>query len=210
MTPLMSPVVQDILSEVDRLGIQMHPSDDVSDRLRFRPRAAMPTELAKRITDNKPALLAWFRNKNLSDKTPVPQTPNRPESPSEGVLSVLSVSEPSRAMWCESELAMLAREGVDPSDLPMVSALKDVFADWDVAVVSIESTHGHGKWTRRRAGQLLRLVRQTDPLEAHDLWDTWRERIAICMIDGDLPLENAEEMALEELETVLHLRGSPR
>lgn len=126
----------------------------------------------------------------------------------------MSVSERAgvaRGLWSEDELAMLARAGTTPADLPLVSAVKDAFG---ATVVSIESTHGRGGWTRRRAAELIRDARRHEIRgqagEAVAMRDAWRERLAICTFDGGLTEDHAEQVALEELETMLYSKTRTR
>lgn len=47
-----------LLNELARLGIQLKAD---GERLRYAPRAALSAELAKRLREHKPAMLAYLR-----------------------------------------------------------------------------------------------------------------------------------------------------
>ena len=116
--PAIAPEVAAILAIVARSGIVLEPR---GDKLRYHPRSAMTQELAARIKANKAELLALLqRNDPLTatDKTPTPQRANSPHGTRSGVLSVLSVSEQGKGLWCEEELGLLAHAEKTPSDLP--------------------------------------------------------------------------------------------
>jgi hypothetical protein len=111
------------------------------------------------------------------------------------------VSERGKALWSEDELAMLARAGTTPADLPLVSAVKETFG---ATVVSVEPAYGRGGWARRQAAELIRDARRHSAGEAVAMRDAWRERLAVCTIDGGLTEDHAEQVALEELEKMLY------
>lgn len=200
-----------ILADVARRGITLQAG---AGKIRFRPRSAMTPDLAERIKAHRPALLALLSNPG-ADTTPKPDPASGRHGVESGVLSVVSVSEPperptaGRGLWSEDELAMLARAapGLTPVDLPLVSALKDAFADCGATVLSVEPAHGRGGWTRRRAAELIRDARRHEipgqASEAVTMRDAWRERLAVCTIDGGLTEDHAEQVALDELETML-------
>lgn len=209
-----TPDIAGILADVARRGITLQAH---AGKVRFRPRSAMTPDLAQRIKAHRPALLELLSNPGIpgsdttTDKTPTAAAPVGPHEQESGVLSVLSVSERQKAgrgLWSENELAMLARAGTTPADLPLVSAVKDTFADLGATVVSCESAHGRGGWTRRRAAELIRNARRRDIREktgeAVAMRDAWRERLAVCTIDGGLTEDRAEQVALDELETMLY------
>jgi hypothetical protein len=189
-----------ILADVARRGIELQAR---AGKVRFRPRSAMTPELARRIKAHRSALLAL-----LSDTTPAVNAATESDDTESGVLSVLSVSEretTGRGLWSEDELAMLARSvpGTTPADLPLVSAVKEIFIDFDMTLVSVESAHGRGGWTRRHAAELIRHARRHSADEAVALRDAWAERLAICIIDGELTGDIAEQVALTELKNML-------
>jgi len=204
--------VAGILADVARRGITLQAG---AGKIRFRPRSAMTPGLAQRIKTHRPALLAL-----LSDTTPPAAEPTGPHEAESKVASVVSVSEPpespttGRGLWSEDELAMLALAGTTPADLPLVSAVKDAFADFGATAVSVESAHGRGGWTRRRAAELIREARRHEIRgrsgEAVAMRDAWRERLAVCTIDGGLTEGHAEQVALDELETMLYSKISMR
>jgi hypothetical protein len=78
-----------------------------------------------------------------------------------------------------------------------VNLIADVFGS-----VSIEAIEGDGSMTpRQRAADVMRQVRQSDRPRSRALRDGWRERMAICVVDGGLDEHGAELVAVAELET---------
>jgi len=154
--------VAGILAEVARSGLTLRGS---AGKVRYRPRSGMTPAPAQRIKVHRSALLA--------DTTPPNNATTRPDAQESRVSSVVSVSERakhSRGLWSEDELALLARAGSTPADLPLVSAVKDAFADGPGAgttVISAEVSHGSGGWARRRAAEL---IRDTEGIRSTILW----------------------------------------
>lgn len=198
-----------ILEEAARRGITLQAH---AGKVRFCPRSAMTPDLAERIKAHRSALLALLSGAGIpaSDTTPTADNATGPGDGESGVSSVVSVSERGKALWSEDELAMLARAGTAPADLPLVSAVKDTFAEFGATVVSIELAHGRGGWTRRRAAGLIRHARKRSDGEAVAMRDAWDERLAICTIDGGLTEDHAEQVALDELETMLYSKTRTR
>lgn len=191
-----TPEVQAILADARRRGLTLQADHG---KLLFRPRSAMTPDLAERIKAHRLALLSL-----LSDTTPTKRTPNATHEPKSGVSSVVSVSERSKALWSEDELAMLGRAGKTPADLPLLMDVKDAFAEYGATVVSITTkTHGCGSEARRLAGKLIREARRRDRGEAVAMRDAWAERLAVCTIDGGFSEDHAEQVALKELQTML-------
>ena len=201
MTPAHPPIV-----DTTRAGILLIAE---GDGLRDKALRPIPTELAERIKANKPALLTLLRVDNALDKTPTPDAPTCPDRPESGVSSVVSVSEckqPSHGLWGEEELALFAKAGTTPAQMPLVEAVKDVFADLPgggATVVSVQPVRGFRSQTRHRAAQLIREARRSDHSRAVAMRDTWRERVAICTLEGGLTQEDAERIALAEIEGML-------
>jgi len=52
--------------------------------------------------------------------------------------------------------------------------------------------------------ELIRHTRRRSASEAVALRDAWAERLAVCTIDGGLTKDHGEQVALAELETMLH------
>lgn len=188
-----------ILADAARRGIILQAH---AGKLRFRPRSAMTSDLSERIKAHAPELLALLAEP-ATDTTPPSDMPTVPVDAESGVSSVVSVSErgrPSLGRWSEDELAMLARTGTTPAELPLVSAAKDAFAGFSATVVSVATAYGRGGWTRRRAADLIRRARLLRTGQALAMRDAWRERLAVCTIDGGMTEDHAEQVALDELE----------
>lgn len=192
-----------ILADAARHGITLQA---YAGKVRFRPRSAMTPDLAERIKTHRPALLALLSGPEIpeTDTTPPADDTSGPDDAASGVSSVVSVSDRDKALWSEDELAMLARAGSTPADLPLVPAVKDSFAEFGATVVSIESAHACGERTRSetrtRVAELIRCARIRSVGEAVAMRDAWAERLAICTIDGGQSDDRAKEVALAELE----------
>ena len=192
-----------ILADVARRGITLQAH---GGKLRFRPRSAMTPELTHRIKSHKSALLALLTIPGGDTTSPMDTATGRDGAES-GISSVVSVSERGALgsfLWSEDELAMLGRVGATPADLPLVSAVKEAFADFGATVVSVESSHGGRGWTRRRAAELIRDTRRQSASRAVAMRDAWAERLAVCTIDGGLSEDRAAQVALAEVENMLH------
>ena len=206
-----------ILADAARLGIELEPAGDGAQAIRFRPRSAMTAELAERIKANKPALLARLRHNGptgASDTTPAHDGQTPPDGPALPVVSVSSTSEqqsgetPTPGLWSEDELALLARAGMTPADMPLLVEAKAAFADIGATVVSVETPDepepASQPSPQDRAERLIREAAIDSPTLAATIRDAWDERLAICTIDGHLSEAQAEHVALAELETMLH------
>lgn len=205
--PIVSPDLAAILADVDRRGITLQVQDG---KLRYRPRSAVTPDLAERLKAQKPALLTLLA-RPVADRTePADEVVGGGHAES-GVLSVVSMSEVGKAgetLWSEDELAMLARAGISPADLPLVTAVKSIFADLGATVVSVEPEYGRGGWTRRRAAELIRRARRRSTAEAVALRTAWMERMGICTNDGGLTEDQAERIALSEIEGIVYFKDS--
>jgi len=62
--------------------------------------------------------------------------------------------------------------------------------------------------SRKRAAELIRLARGGRPMLAIAMRDAWAERIATCTVDGTVEHEQAEEIALAEIEDLFHQQES--
>lgn len=195
--------VATILVDAARRGITLQAH---AGKVRFCPRSAMTPDLVQRIEAHRSALLTLLTGLG-ADTTPTADNVTRPDDEASGVSSVVSVSERGKALWSEDELAILGRAGKTPADLPLVSAMKGTFADFGATVVSIESAHGRGGWTRRRAADLIRQARTRSAGDAVAMRDAWAERLAVCTIDGGMPEDRAEDVALDEIKKCHSLLG---
>lgn len=188
-----------VLAEVDRRGITLQVHDG---KLRYRPHSAMSPDLAKHLKAHEPALLILLA-RSVADKTEPADEVNEGGRTESGVLSVVSVSGDRRVgetLWSEDELAIFERAGTSPAELPLVTAVKSAFADLGATVVSVEEKYGRGGWTRRRVAELIRCARGRSPAEAVALRTTWMERMGICINDGGLTEDQAEHIALSQIE----------
>lgn len=84
----------------------------------------------------------------------------------------------------------------------MTADLVERLRDHKPELLFLLAAPGYGRhgWTRRQAAYLIRNARQRDPGQAVALRDAWRERMTVCIIDGNLSEDQAEQVALAELE----------
>jgi len=111
--------------------------------------------------------------------------------------------------------------GTTPAHPQLVAEVNDAFADGsggELTVVSVEATRGRGGRTRReirmRAAELIRDARRQEGPgrggKAVAMRDAWRERVAVCTIEGGLGVQEAERVALGEIELWDSLLGKYR
>jgi len=133
-SPTVQPGVSVVgaLADMARRGITLQAH---AGKVRFRPRSAMTPGVAERIKSHRSAVMALLTGRGIpgTDKTAMADNATGTHDRESGVSSVVSVSERAkhvRSLWSEDELAMLTRAGTTPADLPLVSAVKDAFADF--------------------------------------------------------------------------------
>lgn len=191
-------VTERLIVEAVRAGVLLIAE---SDRLYFKALRPLPPDLADQIKAHRTALMALLSGPG-ADATP---TADKATGPDDGKsLGTSVVSERGKALGCEEELEMLTRAGTKPADMPLMTVVKDAFADIEATVVSVEAVHGRGDKTRRgirrRAADLIRRARTRNTGDAVAMRDAWVERLAVCTIDNGLPDGHAEVIALGELE----------
>ena len=77
-------------------------------------------------------------------------------------------------------------------------------ADDEVDPVAILAAADGPNSARDEAARLIRDARRGGDIgRAATLLDAWRERLAICTMDGAIPLADAERVALDELRSIL-------
>ena len=70
--------------------------------------------------------------------------------------------------------------------------------------MTVEKVRPFKSAARDGAARLIRDARRGgDDGRAVALRDAWRERLAICTMDGNLPVRDAEGVALNELRSIL-------
>lgn len=175
MTAPPAPVAV-LLVELARRGIEIRAA---GDRLRYRPRSAMTPDLADRLTTHRADLLAILAAADdAADRCPAG-----------GAMA-----------YTPEERRLLA--GCPAATLAAVEAAKRAFAQ--VGGVTVEAVAPFKSAARDDAARLIRDAwRGGDDGRAVALRDAWRERLAICTVDGDLPLRAAERVALDELGSML-------
>ena len=89
-------------------------------------------------------------------------------------------------------------DGCPPATLVVVDAAKRAFAA--LGGVTVEAVTPFKSAARHGAARLIRDARRGGgDWRAIALRDAWRERLAICTLDGGIPLADAERIALGEL-----------
>ena len=201
------PGLLDLLIEVIRHGLVLKI---VGDQLHYHPKSAMTADLVQQIKPYKPLLLTLLRDgtrtSSPTDKTSPHVEQNRPVEQRSGVSSVLAVSEQPKGLWSEEELALLAQAGKTPADLPLVTRIKDVFADLPGGGATVVSIKPSSTIPSRPRQQVARLIRKARREGQHNramaMRHTWNERLTACMMEGDLSLKDAESIALAEIEVL--------
>ena len=162
-----------LLVQLARQGIELQAA---GDRLRYRPRSAMTPDLAERLKALRDDLLAALRACD-AEADPDMVTPT--------------------ATYMAEERRMLA--DATPRLRATLDAVKATFADTGGATML--DVRPDLTWPRRRAARLIRAARRAgDHNRGVAMRDAWRERVAICQIDGVLALTEAERVAIAELD----------
>lgn len=100
-------------------------------------------------------------------------------------------------MFTPGEAMML--EGAPPALRASVEAIKSAFAGVGVELLSVTRDP---TWPRHRIADAIRAARRHgDHDRATAIRDGWRERVAVCMIDGGTSRRRAEAIAADEMET---------
>ena len=201
------PGLLELLIELIRRGLVLKI---VGDQLHYHPRSAMTSDLAQRIKPYKPWLTTLLRDgtrtSSTTDKTSLHIQQNRSDERRSGVSSVLAVSEHPKGLWSEEELALFAQAGKTPADLPLVTRVKDVFADLPgggATVVSIKPRPTTPPRPRQQVAQRIRQARRAGHSDqAQALRRAWNERLTTCMMEAGMPLKDAEPIALAQIEVL--------
>jgi hypothetical protein len=148
------------------------------DCLRYRPRSAMTPDLADRLNAHRAELLAILA---AADRRPAGDA----------------------GSYTARERRLLA--GCPEATLAAVDAAKRAFGQ--VGGVTVEAVVPFKSEARDAAARLIREARRGgDVGRAVALRDAWRQRLAICTIDGGLSERDAERVALDELGLILAKR----
>ncbi len=109
---------------------------------------------------------------------------------------------PRAAMTPDLADRLAAHRGDLLAILAAADAAKPAFATLGGATV--EAVAPFKSAARDGAARLIRDARRGgDDGRAVALQDAWRERLAICMVDGNLSIRDAEAVALDELRTIV-------
>ncbi len=167
-----------LLVELGRRGIELRAA---GDRLRYRPRSAMTPDLSARLTAHRGELLAILTAADLAAGDTAAPVPT----------------------YTPQERRLL--DGCPAATLAAVDAAKRVYAP--LGGVTVEAVAPFKSAARDGAARLIRDARLGgDVGRAGALRDAWRERLAICTVDGDLSIRDAEAVALDELGSILAVR----
>ncbi len=156
------------------------------DRLRYKAMRPVPTDLLRQFKVNKPALLDVLgATEEVEASTATNDCP---------------------AIYSAGGHRLLKAAEMKPGDLSPLESTKEG---------SLEAVVIDDQLRPQNLGKLIKKAPSTTRLDAarhirqarraNDrglsvaMRDAWRERLAICMVEGDLPLEEAQRMALEEL-----------
>lgn len=124
------------------------------------------------------------------------ETGRTPTDKADKTDSVSSVSTPTGHSDDEST------EECPPRLPKLVKSAEAVVAP--VGGVTVEKVRTFKSAARDGAARLIRDARRGgDDGRAVALRDAWRERLAICTVDGDLSIRDAEAVALDELRTIV-------
>jgi hypothetical protein len=152
------------------------------EKLRYRPRDRLTPELASRLKALKSDLLPLL-------------------GAADGQVDRVPASEavPDRAIYTPRECGVLAAAGVRPGDLRLVDQVKLTFPR-----AMVIGARRSAPDPRRQAADLIRRARRgNDARLAVLLRDAWCERIALCTVDGALPVKDAEAVAIKELQMIV-------
>lgn len=164
-----------LLVELARRGIELWAA---GDRLRYRPRSAMTPDLADRLAAHRGDLLAILAAADLAAGDTAAPVPT----------------------YTPHERRLLA--GCPAATLAAVDAAKRVFAS--LGRVAVEAVAPFKSAARDAAARLIRDARRGGNVErAAALRDAWQERLAICTVDGDMSIRDAEAVALDDLRTIV-------
>ncbi len=167
-----------LLVELARRGIELRAA---GDRLRYRPRSAMTPGLAERLAAHRGDLLAILTAADLAAGDTAAPVPT----------------------YTPQERRLL--DGCPAAALAAVNAAKRTFAP--LGGVTVQAVVTFKSAARDGAARLIRDARRSgDGGRAVALRDAWRERLAVCTVDGDLSIRDAEAVALDELGSILAVR----
>ena len=176
-------VASGLLHELHKVGVIVAVVPTRPDRLKLiGSRNKLTPALVERVKAHKLALLAILRAGNAEAEE---------TSAGNGTTAT--------AIYTAEERQLMADAGISPGDLPLVDSVKAMFPSAVVVDVRGEATR-----CRIEMARLIRQRRQVgDVVGTVALRDAWQERLAICTVDGGLSIEDAEPIALEELNLIL-------
>ena len=126
----------------------------------------------------------------------------RAESPTDGhsahcARSARREADPPNIVYTGRELGLLT--GASPAMRESIDKIKSTFSDLGGA--TLIDVRPDPTWPpRRHAARAIRQARRSgDKDRATALRDGWHERVAVCVVDGGLRLEDAERVAVGEV-----------
>ena len=161
-----------LLADLTRSGIKLVAS---GDKLRYRPRDRMTPGLIDRLRVHKQEILALMRCGASGGDAPAAST----DAPASAAQQPPTLVDQVMAIFTDATVV-------------------------DRRPVTGMQPDGHyiaENKNRQPVIDLLQAVHKRDPDHALMLRDAWRERVAICTNDGGLVIEEAEAVALDEIES---------
>ncbi len=173
--------IAEMLVELARRGIELRAA---GDRLRYRPQSRMTADLATRLAAHRGDLLAILAAADDSADRSFPP----------GSAAALATT------YTPQERRLL--DGCPAATLAAVDAAKRAFTA--LGGVTVEAVAPFKSAARAGAARLIRDARRHGgDGQATAFRDAWRERLAICTMDGAIRLADAERIALDELRSLL-------
>lgn len=181
----MTTFVEEMLKEFNHAGVTVTIDPQCPDQLFIEgPCNVLTPKQVETLRTHKPHVLKVLRSRLCVD-SPAPESTSRSEVTYTDVeQKILEETTPEIRETVDRVKRLFACEGEGPT-------LLDIKPDPDAP--------------RRRLKQLIQLAESAgDKGLAIQIQDTWDERMAICMVDGGMSPEEAEALALEEVEKLLN------
>ena len=180
-------VVATLLGELMSLGIRLELD---GERLRYHPKSKVSEELRQKMGQHKAEILAVLRNSQANTTTDTPS-----DDSVSGGFGDRDTADPPLLRCAPAEEVLLSK--APPGVRTIVHGLNTLFADTGgVTVLSVTTAR------QRVAGLIRQARRASKPGLAVALRDCWRERVAICTVDGAVPESEARSIALAEVEAM--------
>lgn len=164
------------------------------------PVSILLADLMRRGIELRPAPGGLLRYRPRSAMTP--DLAARLAMYRDNVRAALAAGPDAVPDWTAEERRRLA--GCPPRVVELVETAKAVFAP--LGGVEVVDVRPFKSEARDDAARLIREARARPDREAAvAMRDAWRERLAICTVDGELSIREAEAVALDELQGLVAL-----